>query len=86
MAVTTPGPNGPGMSTNARVSRCGAKTYLAFSAQITDTQRLLRTLAMVAFFFAGYPIPANAFRQQTPVNTLFQLRISLPMERGNYKV
>ena len=41
----------------ARVSRCGAKTYLAFSAQITDTQRLLRTLAMVGFFFAGYPIP-----------------------------
>lgn len=70
----------------ARVSRCGAKTYLAYSVQITGTQRLLLTLAMVAFYYYGYPIPANALCQQTPVNTVFQLRISLPMERGNYKV
>jgi hypothetical protein len=33
----------------ARVSRYGAKTVLAFSAQITGTQRLLLILAMVNF-------------------------------------
>ena len=32
-------------------SRCGANTYLAFSVQITGTQRLLLTLATVANFF-----------------------------------
>jgi hypothetical protein len=69
-----------------RVSRCDTKTYLAFSAQIMGTQRLLLTLAMVTFLFDGCPTTADPLRNQIPVNILFQRRILLLMERENYKV
>ncbi len=69
------------------ISHCDTNTYLAFSAQITVTQRLLLTLAMVTFFLLmGVRSLLMRSAPQTPVNIVFQRRTLLSMTRENYKV